>query len=138
MPKIDGADLISPWPYTNVTALRRLNPEDSKSFSEFLVLVFSDIYAAVPHLSLARIIAMFNAGLLNLKATGNDADFANNSHHGVTITTGDEILNFDVMVDASGQASAGNPSTNCRFHLCSKSFLIMMSLLKPHLKLKHL
>lgn len=87
-------------------ALRRLNPEDWKSFSEFLVPVFSDIYAAVPHLSLAHIIAMFNAGLLNPKATGNDADFTNNSHHGVTITTGDEILNFDVMVDARGQASA--------------------------------
>jgi hypothetical protein len=70
------------------------------------VPVFADSYAAVPHLSLARIVAMFNSGVLSLKATGNDAEFTNNSRGGVQVQTEDETLNFDVMIDARGQASA--------------------------------
>jgi uncharacterized NAD(P)/FAD-binding protein YdhS len=87
-------------------ALRHMNPEDWKLFSDFLVPVFADSYAAVPHLSLARIIAMFNAGVLSLKATGNDADFANNPRGGITVETEDGTSDFNVMIDARGQASA--------------------------------
>ncbi|MCY0093163.1 FAD/NAD(P)-binding protein [Hoeflea ulvae] len=57
--------------------LRRLDEADWKLFHDELMPVFADCYAAVPHLSLSRIIALHQAGILTLVATGDDATFEN-------------------------------------------------------------
>ncbi len=87
-------------------ALRALNDDDWELFSETLLPVFADSYAAVPHLSLARVIAMFDAGILSLKASDENAVFSNRDGGGVRIKTSEETMAFDVMIDARGQASA--------------------------------
>ncbi len=87
-------------------ALEMLTDEDWILFSECLAPIFSDSYAAVPHLSLARVIAMFNAGVLSLKATTKDAEFSQDDKGHVLIEAENEMLNYEVMVDARGQTSA--------------------------------
>ena len=87
-------------------ALRSLDNHDWKLFSDCLAPIFSDSYAAVPHLSLARVIAMFNAGVLSLKATGEEAVFTQDARGGVHVKTETETLSYDVMIDARGQAAA--------------------------------
>ena len=87
-------------------ALRALNEEDWELFSKNLLPVFADCYAAVPHLSLARIIAMYDAGVLELQETGQDASFSNFPNGGVKVEVGHTTLQFDVMIDARGQAAA--------------------------------
>ncbi len=87
-------------------ALRALDEEDWSHFSKTLLPVFADSYAAVPHLSLARVIAMFDAGVLHLKASGDDAVFTSTENGHVTVDIQTELHDFDVMIDARGQASA--------------------------------
>ena len=87
-------------------ALRALNEEEWAHFSKTLLPVFADSYAAVPHLSLARVIAMFDAKVLSLKASGDEAVFKNLENGGVKVEVENGIFKFDVMVDARGQASA--------------------------------
>lgn len=87
-------------------ALRDLTNEDWRLFSDCLAPIFSDSYAAVPHLSLARIIAMFNAGVLSLEATGAEAVFKQKTDGRVYVKTATQRLRFDVMIDARGQSSA--------------------------------
>lgn len=87
-------------------ALRSLNEGDYVLFKKTLQPVFADSYAAVPHLSLARIIAMFDANVLELKASGDNADFRNADGGGVIVETEQETLKFDVLIDARGQSAA--------------------------------
>ncbi|WP_047031488.1 FAD/NAD(P)-binding protein [Hoeflea sp. IMCC20628] len=90
--------------------LRRLDDADWELFHDELMPVFADCYAAVPHLSLSRIIALHQAGILKLVATGDDASFENSSGAKtpgpVTVTTADATLQFDIMIDARGQPPA--------------------------------
>lgn len=111
--------------------LRRLDEADWKLFHDELMPVFADCYAAVPHLSLSRIIALHQAGILKLVATGDDATFENAGENafGVTpaepetaqaattktpdrvpgpvnVTTPDATHHFDIMIDARGQPAA--------------------------------
>lgn len=87
-------------------ALRSLTSEDWAMFATHLMPVFADCYAAVPHLSVARVLAMFEAGVLDLVATGDDAVFEGNRAGGVTVRLADEELNFDLVIDARGQPQA--------------------------------
>lgn len=87
-------------------ALRHLDEDDYALFTQTLLPIFADSYAAVPHLSLARIIAMFDANVLELKSSGEDADFRNSNGGGVLVETDEEVLSFDVLIDARGQAPA--------------------------------
>ncbi len=87
-------------------ALRNLDEDDYALFKKTLLPVFADSYAAVPHLSLARIIAMFDANVLELKASGDDADFRNADNGSIIVETGQETLRFDVLIDARGQSAA--------------------------------
>jgi uncharacterized NAD(P)/FAD-binding protein YdhS len=87
-------------------ALRSLDNDDYALFKKTLLPVFADSYAAVPHLSLARIIAMFDANVLELKASGENADFRNTENNAVIVETEEETLKFDVLIDARGQSAA--------------------------------
>ncbi len=86
-------------------ALRHLSEEDYATFQQHLLPVFGDCYAAVPHLSLARMIALYDAGVLNLYATGTDSTFCRLDDGSIQVSTDDEPLQFDAMIDARGQAS---------------------------------
>ncbi len=85
--------------------LRHLSEEDYAAFHKHLMPVFADCYAAVPHLSLARMIALYDAGILNLYATGTDSTFCRLDDGSIQVSTDDEPLQFDAMIDARGQAS---------------------------------
>ncbi|WP_335660727.1 FAD/NAD(P)-binding protein [Parasphingorhabdus sp.] len=86
--------------------LRELTPEDYSRFLDHLMPVFADCYAAVPHLSLARIIALYDAGVLELVATEEGAKFSQTEDGRIEVDTEDGTIGFDVMVDARGQAPA--------------------------------
>ena len=83
-----------------------LEDEDWKRFAEHLLPVFSDCYAALPHLSIARVLALYDAGVLSLVATGADASFASLPSGEVEVTCDAQTMRFDRMFDARGQSSA--------------------------------
>ena len=87
-------------------ALRALTPRDWDRFQSSLLPVFTDCYAAVPHLSLARIIALHDAGVLEIRESGDDAEFRTSAQGGITVAAGDDTFHFDAMIDARGQAPA--------------------------------
>ncbi|RVQ66580.1 hypothetical protein EKN06_11230 [Croceicoccus ponticola] len=86
--------------------LRLLSPEDYRLFLDHLMPVFADCYAAVPHLSLARIVAMYDAGVLDLLATEDGAEFGYDSEGRIRIGTEEGKARFDVLIDARGQSPA--------------------------------
>lgn len=87
-------------------ALRKLSKSEYARFLEHLMPVFGDCYAAVPHLSLARVSAMFDAGVLELLATGEDSSFKNCSDGSIEVQTEDDAIRFDAVIDARGQSPA--------------------------------
>ena len=87
-------------------ALRHLSEADYERFREHLMPVFGDCYAAVPHLSLARIVALYDAGVLALAATQEGATFMQSDDGEIEIKTEDGNLTFETMVDARGQNAA--------------------------------
>ncbi|WP_197460153.1 FAD/NAD(P)-binding protein [Sphingorhabdus sp. M41] len=86
--------------------LRELTEADYALFLDHLMPVFADCYAAVPHLSLARVTALYDAGVLELVATEEGAEFRSTEDGGIEVDTEDGPTRFDVMVDARGQAPA--------------------------------
>jgi uncharacterized NAD(P)/FAD-binding protein YdhS len=86
--------------------IRSLNAADWKKFKDTLLPVFTDSYAAVPHLSMARIIALSDADVLSVIAIGEDASFTDTPNGGVEIQTADTTLEYSVLIDARGQSSA--------------------------------
>nr|WP_246255442.1 FAD/NAD(P)-binding protein [Parasphingorhabdus flavimaris] len=84
--------------------LRQLSEEDYWRFLDHLMPVFADCYAAVPHLSLARVTALFDAGVLALVATEEEAEFGLSDDGIIEIDSEDGTIRFDVMLDARGQS----------------------------------
>lgn len=86
-------------------ALRHLSADDYATFQKYLMPVFGDCYAAVPHLSLARVIALYDAGILNLYATSADSTFCRLDDGRIQVSTTDGPLFFDAVIDARGQTA---------------------------------
>lgn len=85
-------------------ALRVLTPQDWESFSTHLMPVFADCYAAVPDLSVSRVLALFEAGVLDLVGTGDaEGAIAAAPGGGITLTLPDGQRELDLMIDARGQ-----------------------------------
>mgnify|MGYP001208030624 CR=1 FL=1 len=85
-------------------AVKLLDERDRKRFSKGLKQVFIDNYAAVPPLSIERLLALRDAGKLRILRLGNDYSLHSDDEGGTTTIqteAGEEI--FDVMVDARGQ-----------------------------------
>ena len=85
-------------------AVKLLDERDRKRFSKGLKQVFIDNYAAVPPLSIERLLALRDAGRLRILRLGNGYNLENDEEAGTTrIVTdaGEEV--FDIMVDARGQ-----------------------------------
>lgn len=87
-------------------ALEHLNAADTEVFRAQLAPVFADCYAAIPHISVQRVLALYNAGVLDLLPTAEGAAFSQNSN-GISVETIDGPICFDAMIDARGQPSAG-------------------------------
>ncbi len=87
-------------------ALPHLDDSEWEQFKEHLLPVFSDCYAALPHLSIARVLAMHEAGVLSIIASGDHATFANSSVGKIEVEYDGECHVFDCMFDARGQSSA--------------------------------
>nr|WP_306269352.1 FAD/NAD(P)-binding protein [Pararhizobium sp. IMCC3301] len=85
--------------------LRHLSDADYKQFSKDLMPVFGDCYAAVPHLSLARIVAMYDAGVLELLATVDNARFSQSEEGQISVETEDGRRTFQAVIDARGQSA---------------------------------
>ncbi|MCX9000060.1 FAD-NAD(P)-binding protein [Citrobacter portucalensis] len=79
-----------------------LDTRDEKRFRRGLARVFIDNYAAIPSESVRRLLALHEAGLIEILALGTDYERMNEqeitviSHHG-------QRSEFDVFIDARGQ-----------------------------------
>ncbi len=87
-------------------ALRHLGEAEWETFMQHLMPVLADCYAAVPHSSIARLLALHEAGVLDLMPIGDEADFDPTVGGGVIVSTFEGPKQFDVMVDARGQPDA--------------------------------
>lgn len=87
-------------------ALPHLVDSEWDQFKEHLLPVFSDCYAALPHLSIARILAMHDAGVLSIVASGDHATFSSSADGKVEVEFEGEQYVFDCMFDARGQSSS--------------------------------
>lgn len=82
-----------------------MTDEDRETFRAHLAPVFADCYAAIPHISVQRVLALYDAGVLELVATQEDGAFSV-STEGITAETIDGPQIFDAILDARGQPSA--------------------------------
>ena len=85
-------------------ALRHFTDEDFSAFQEHLMPVFADCYAAVPHLSLARVVALYDAGVLELHATVSDSAFRQLEDGSIEASVEAGKLLLEHLIDARGQA----------------------------------
>jgi uncharacterized NAD(P)/FAD-binding protein YdhS len=85
--------------------LEHLDDEDWETFNEKLMPVFGDCYAAIPHISVRRVLALYDAGVLRIIPTGSDSSFKNTASGGVSVETVDGTIDFNALIDARGQAA---------------------------------
>lgn len=86
-------------------ALEHLDSVDTEAFRTYLAPVFADCYAAIPHISVQRVLALYNAGVIDLLPTIEGAEFSQ-SPEGVRVETIDGPIIVEAMIDARGQTSA--------------------------------
>ncbi|MDO3381603.1 FAD/NAD(P)-binding protein [Gilvimarinus algae] len=87
-------------------AIQYFNKRDRERFKRGLKRVFVDNYAAVPPESIRRILALRDAGVIDLKALGQQYEVEN--HQGqTTIHTKSGRLSLDILIDARGQKPSG-------------------------------
>lgn len=84
------------------TVVSRLTPRDRARFDAGLKGVFVDNYAAVPPDSIRRLIALHEAGVIDVRALGPDYRLTR-TETGTQIKTGEGVETYDVMIDARGQ-----------------------------------
>ncbi|MGI3449119.1 FAD-NAD(P)-binding protein [Citrobacter arsenatis] len=75
---------------------------DEKRFRRGLARVFIDNYAAIPSESIRRLLALHDAGLIEILALGTDYERTNEQEMTVIYHHGQRI-EFDVFIDARGQ-----------------------------------
>ncbi|MGE7368448.1 FAD/NAD(P)-binding protein [Neorhizobium sp. NPDC001467] len=102
-----------PWRYAILIthevierAIRHLDTEDLKRFNRSFKSIFVDEYATVPHLSIKRLLALHNAGRLDILRLGEDYDIDRDGlarGARVRFASGEEL--FDSFIDATGQTA---------------------------------
>lgn len=98
-----------PWRYTLLRLheiieeiVPHLDDEDVKRFKRGLARVFIDNYAAIPSESIRRLLALHDAGLIEILALG--ADYERKTEREMTVIYHHEQRReFDVFIDARGQ-----------------------------------
>lgn len=89
------------------SCLDALDDDELARFNRGLKRVFADNYAAVPPRSIERLLALHDAGILNLVKLEDDYDIAFDEETGHShVTNGASTLVFDEVIDARGQANA--------------------------------
>jgi uncharacterized NAD(P)/FAD-binding protein YdhS len=100
-----------PWRYTILRLHEALSPlvplmtpEQRMQFNNVLKPVFVDNYAAVPPRTIARLLALHAAGVLEVRAV-KDASAVQRQpgKRGATLKAGRKTLRFDTLIDARGQ-----------------------------------
>ncbi|AQZ52910.1 FAD/NAD(P)-binding protein [Martelella mediterranea] len=87
-------------------AIPHLDAADLERFHKHFKTVFVDDYATVPHDSIRRLLALYRAGKLSVKAIGDDAEIDNESvQRGAVVRFAGQELRFDAFIDATGQSS---------------------------------
>ncbi|KFE35122.1 hypothetical protein DW2_09111 [Thioclava atlantica] len=82
-----------------------LSAQEREIFSRELKPVFADIYASVPHRSIRRMLALHEAGVLELTRLGSDYTI-NPRGAGVLVEGASGALFVDALIDARGQRAA--------------------------------
>jgi uncharacterized NAD(P)/FAD-binding protein YdhS len=85
------------------TAIPFLNEKDHAEFMRLLMPVFADCYAAIPHISLKKMLALREAGILFLTAVKEDNKFEMTQDQKVRVETIDGEKVFDCLIDSRGQ-----------------------------------
>ena len=87
-----------------------LSEADLARFNRGLKGVFVDDYATIPHESIERLLALRNAGRLDLMRLGSDYEL-DRAHgpSGATVRTSEGARHFDAFIDAVGQAPLSAP-----------------------------
>lgn len=101
-----------------------LSTHDLARLHHGLKRVFTDNYAAVPHLSIERILALHEAGILDVISLGNDYDIFPRRDGTWLIRSLKWSGSFDELLDARGpQAAALNefPFPTLRLQLCASA-----------------
>jgi len=87
-------------------AIPHLNERDLKRFHNHFKTVFVDDYATVPHESIRRLLALRRAGKLDIVSLGDESEIDNSAvARGAAVSFGENRLEFDVFIDATGQHS---------------------------------
>lgn len=86
------------------TAVGYFTAEDLERFNQSFKSIFADDYATVPHLSIERLIALRKANRLNIVKLGDRSEIVtDNVERGATVTVESGTLQFDTVIDATGQ-----------------------------------
>lgn len=103
-----------PWRYAILRMHERfgevlcdLSDADQERFAAGLKRVFVDNYAAVPPLSIERLLALHRAGILSVGRLGADYETNQGEDGCWSVSNGDEDWTFDTLVDARGQGALG-------------------------------
>lgn len=99
--------------------LPALSPRDLERFNAGLKRCFVDNYAAVPHLSVERMLALHDAGVLTVHKIGPIADPDQRE-----FMIAGRAMRFDDLIDARGQPALGLdrlPFPTLRLQLCSQA-----------------
>lgn len=85
-------------------AIPHLDKTDLERFHKYFKTVFVDDYATVPHASIARLLALRRAGLLDIIALGSDYTISTDGvEQGVVLMHEGETARYDAFIDATGQ-----------------------------------
>ena len=85
-------------------AVKHLSERDRRRFSDGMKQVVIDNYAAVPPLSIERLLALRDAGRLRILRLGNDYTMRADDETGETTIRAERGQDlFDIMIDARGQ-----------------------------------
>ncbi|MDW5317178.1 FAD/NAD(P)-binding protein [Rhizobium sp. PL01] len=85
-------------------AIPQLDETDLGRFHKHFKTVFVDDYATVPHASIARLLALHRAGILDIVALGADYTIsADGVERGVVLTHQGETARYEAFIDATGQ-----------------------------------
>lgn len=106
------------------TVIPSLSRTDLARFHRGLKRVFTDNYAAVPHLSIERILALHDAGYLEAQALGDAYDIAPQQDGTCLVLSPNWTGTFDELLDARGsQTAALNhfPFPTLRLQLCASA-----------------
>jgi uncharacterized NAD(P)/FAD-binding protein YdhS len=100
------------WRYTMMrahenfgTIVPYLDDRDLKRFRDKLAPAFADAYGCVPHLSISRLLALHDAGCLDIVALGDRGKIRYGAGR-FKLVLGDRTQTFETLIDARGQSRA--------------------------------